>query len=127
MKYFFQECSWQQFLKMQVSMSTAACLKQKKAWWSLSIDKTRKTEIMAFLFLTCSWKFMDGISHSGTSLLGTFYMHQENNAPFTTKNVNFLSFPWTLLGYSKRTLTYLLLRTFSLQLSNFISGKETEY
>ena len=29
-------------------------------------------------------------------------MHQENNAPFMTKNVNFTFFPWTLLGHSKK-------------------------
>ena len=29
-EYFFQKCSWQQFLKIQVSASTAACLKPKK-------------------------------------------------------------------------------------------------
>ena len=39
-----------------------------------------------------------------TNLLGKFYM-QENNAPFVTKNVNFLFLPWTLLGHSKKTLT----------------------
>ena len=36
-----------------------------------------------------------------TSLLGKFYM-QENNAPFITKNVNFLFLPWKLLGHSKK-------------------------
>ena len=35
---------------------------------------------------------MDAISHSEASLLGKFYMHQENNAPFMTKNVNFTLF-----------------------------------
>ena len=49
---------------------------------------------------------MDTNSHSETSLLGKFNMHQENNAPFMTKNVNFAFFPWTLLGHSKKTLTY---------------------
>ena len=48
---------------------------------------------------------MDTISHSGTRVLEIFYMHQENNAPFMTKNVNFAFFPWTLLGHSKKTLT----------------------
>ena len=48
---------------------------------------------------------MDTISHNETSLLRKFYMHQENNAPFVTKNVNFEFFPWTLLGHSKKTLT----------------------
>ena len=33
---------------------------------------------------------MDRISHSETSLLGKFNMHQGNNAPFMTKNVNFV-------------------------------------
>ena len=48
------------------------------------------------------------ISHSETSLLGKFYMHQENNAPFMTKNVNFAFFPWTLLGNSEKTLTLII-------------------
>ena len=48
---------------------------------------------------------MDAISHSQTSLLGIFYMYQENNAPFMTKNVSFAFFPWTLLEHSKKTLT----------------------
>ena len=52
---------------------------------------------------------MDTISHSETSLLGKSYMHQENNAPFMTKNVDFAFFPWTLLAHSKKTLNYLLL------------------
>ena len=49
-------------------------------------------------------KAKEKISHSETSLLGKFYIHQENNALFTTKNVNFafFFFPWTLL---KKTLT----------------------
>ena len=47
---------------------------------------------------------MDTISHSETSLLGKFYMHQENSAPLMTKNVNFAFFPWILLGHSKKTL-----------------------
>ena len=46
---------------------------------------------------------MDTISHSETSLLGRFYMHQENNEPFMTKNVNFAFFAWTILGHSKKT------------------------
>ena len=45
---------------------------------------------------------MDTISHSGTRVLEIFYMHQENNAPFMTKNVNFAFFPWRLLGHSKK-------------------------
>ena len=44
MEYLFPKCSRQQFLKIQVSMSTAACLKPKKAEWDLSIDKTRKAK-----------------------------------------------------------------------------------
>ena len=48
---------------------------------------------------------MDAISYTETSLLGKFYIHQENNAPFMTKNVNFAFFPWTLLGHSKKALT----------------------
>ena len=43
---------------------------------------------------------MDTISQSETSLLGKFYIHQENNAPFMTKNFAF--FPSTLLGHSKK-------------------------
>ena len=45
---------------------------------------------------------MDTISHDETSSLGKFYMHQENNVPFMTKNVNFALSPWTLLGHSQR-------------------------
>ena len=45
---------------------------------------------------------MDTISHNETSLVTKFYMRQENNAPFMTKNVNFAFFPWTLLGHSKK-------------------------
>ena len=45
---------------------------------------------------------MDTISHSEASLLGKFYVYQENNAPFMTKIVNFAFFPWTLLGHSKK-------------------------
>ena len=50
---------------------------------------------------------MDAISHSETSLLGKFFMHQENDALFMTKNVNFAFFFhghfWDTL---KTTLTY---------------------
>ena len=63
-------------LKIHVSVSTAACAKSKKASWVLSIDKIRKTEIVEFLLLKYFWKFMDTTSHSETSLLGKFYMHQ---------------------------------------------------
>ena len=41
---------------------------------------------------------MDVISHSETSLLGKFNMHQENNAPFMTKNVNFAFFSTGTFG-----------------------------
>ena len=46
------------------------------------------------------------ILHCETSLLGKFYMHQENNLPFMTKNVNFAVFPWALLGHSEKTLSF---------------------
>ena len=46
---------------------------------------------------------MDTISHSETSLLGKFNMHQGNNAPVMTKNLNFAVFPWTLLGHSEKS------------------------
>ena len=49
---------------------------------------------------------MDTISHSETNLLGKFHIHQENNAPFMTKNVNFAVFPQTLLGHSNTDLRY---------------------
>ena len=52
---------------------------------------------MEFLFLKCSRKFMDTISHSETSLLGNFYMHEKNNVPFMIKNISFAFFPWPLL------------------------------
>ena len=45
---------------------------------------------------------MDTISHNETNLLGKFHIHQENNAPFMTKNVNFAVFPQTLLGHSNK-------------------------
>ena len=45
---------------------------------------------------------MDTISNSETSVLGKFYMHQENNVPFMTKHKNFAFFPWTLLGHSSK-------------------------
>ena len=45
---------------------------------------------------------MDTISHSETSLLE----HQEINAPFMTKNVNFAFFPWVLLGHSKKNTDF---------------------
>ena len=44
---------------------------------------------------------MNTISHSETSLLGKVCMHQENNALFMIKNVNFAFFLRTLLGHSK--------------------------
>ena len=46
---------------------------------------------------------MDTISHNEASSLGKFYMHQENNVPFMTKNVNFALSTWTLLRHSKRS------------------------
>ena len=63
-----------------VSKNSGICeyrsmLKAKNTSWALSIDKTRKAEIMEFLFLKCSWKFMYAISQSETSLPGKFYMH----------------------------------------------------
>ena len=45
---------------------------------------------------------MDTISHSETNLLGKFRIHQENNAPFMAKNVNFAVFPQTHLGHSNK-------------------------
>ena len=48
---------------------------------------------------------METISHSKTNLLGEFYLHQENNAPFMTKNVNFAFFSWILMVHSEKTLT----------------------
>ena len=57
---------------------------------------------MEFLFLKYSGKFMDTISHNETSFVTKFYMREENNVPFMTKNVNFAFFPWTLLGHSKK-------------------------
>ena len=48
---------------------------------------------------------MNAISCNETSLIEKFYMYQENNAPFMTKNVNFAFLLWTLLGHSERTLT----------------------
>ena len=65
------------------------------------LNGTLQTEIMVFLFLKCSSKFLDTISYSETNDLGKFYMHQKHNVPFTTKNLNFAFFPWTLLGYSE--------------------------
>ena len=63
---------------------------------------------MEFIFLKCTWTFTDTISQNETSLHGKFYMHQENNAPFIIKNVNFAFFPWTHLGhFKKKTLTYI--------------------
>ena len=45
---------------------------------------------------------MDIILHNETSLLGKFYMHQENNVPFMIKKVNFEFCPWTRLAHSKK-------------------------
>ena len=66
---------------------------------------------MEFLFLKCSSKFVNTISHSETSLLTKFYMYQENDAPFMIKNVNFPFFQWTLLRHSKKTLTLIFMRS----------------
>ena len=44
----------------------------------------------------------------GGSLLGKFYMHQENNAPFMIKNVNFTFFHGHFWDTLKNTLTELL-------------------
>ena len=51
---------------------------------------------------------MDTISHNETSLLGKFYMHQENNPPFMTKNVNFAFFHGHFWDTLKKSLTYTL-------------------
>ena len=63
MEYLFQKCSWQQFLKTQVSVSTAASLKPKKAQWDFQLPKLEKTNML-------------------------LKMHQEHNAPFMMKNIN---------------------------------------
>ena len=44
MEYLFQKCSWQQFLKTQVSVSTAASLKPKKAQWDFQLPKLEKNK-----------------------------------------------------------------------------------
>ena len=75
------------------------------ALWALSIGKTRKTEIMEYLFLKYSWNFMDMISHSETSLPGKFYIYQKNSVLLMKKKVNFAFFLWSLLGHSKKTQT----------------------
>ena len=41
---------------------------------------------MKLSFLKHSVKLMDTTLHCETYLLGKFYMHQENNVPFMTKN-----------------------------------------
>ena len=41
---------------------------------------------------------MDMIPHSETSLLGKFYMHQENNMPSMAKKVNFYIFSIDIFG-----------------------------
>ena len=44
------------------------------------------------------------ISHSETSFLGKFYMHQENNVPFMTKKSKFcIFFSVDTFGHSKKT------------------------
>ena len=65
---------------------------------------------MKLLFLTHSVKFMDTTLHCETYLLGKFYMHQENNAPFMTKNkicIFFHGYFWDTL--KKVTYVFLLL------------------
>ena len=55
---------------------------------------------MKLLFLTHSVKFMDTTLHCETYLLGKFYMHQENNVPFMTKNkicIFFMDIIWDTL------------------------------
>ena len=90
MEYFLQKCSWQQFLKSSSFCEYCSMLKVKKKELNepFLLTKTRKTEIMEFLFLKCFWKFMDTISHSDPSLHRKFYMHQENNAFYDKKNAN---------------------------------------
>ena len=44
MEYLFQKCSWQQFLKTLVSVSTTACLKPKKAQWDFQLTKLEKNK-----------------------------------------------------------------------------------
>ena len=41
---------------------------------------------------------MDKISPLETSLLGKFYIHEEHNWPFMTKNVNFAFFSMDTFG-----------------------------
>ena len=41
---------------------------------------------------------MDAISHSETSFLGKVFLHQENDALFMTKNVNFAFFSMGTFG-----------------------------
>ena len=54
-------------------------------------------------------KSIDTISHSETILIGKYYMHQQNNPRFMTKNVNFSFYQWAPLGYKKNTdLAYLI-------------------
>ena len=52
---------------------------------------------------------MDTILHSETCLLGKFYMYQETNLFFMTKNVNFAFFPWILLEHSKKNINITLM------------------
>ena len=94
MEYFLQKCSWQQFLKSSSFCEYCSMLKVKKKELNepFLLTKTRKTEIMEFLFLKCFWKFMDTISHSDPSSHRKFYMHQENNVPFMTKKMQIDTF-----------------------------------
>ena len=75
---------------------------KKKLNGPFLLKKTRKTEIMEFLFLKCSWKFMDTISHNETSLLKYFTCIKKIMHFFMMKNVNFVLFLWALLWHSKK-------------------------
>ena len=59
---------------------------------------------------------MDTISHYEGSLLG----HQEINAPFMTKNVNF---PWAFLGHSKNTDFLIIVLNILMWKLNIISSR----
>ena len=74
-------------------------------------------KIMEFLYLKCFWKSVDTILPGETSLLGKFYMHQENNAPFMAKNVSFVLFSMDTFGTLKKkntdTLSFIFLNIFN--------------
>ena len=104
MEYFFQKCSWHQFLNMQVYVSTVGCLKPKNAYWTLSIAKARKTKIMEFLFqnaLVNLWMQF----HIQVSLENFTYIKKIIRFSWQKKCKFCIFFPWTLLGHSKKTLT----------------------